>query len=338
MPRRSYTGGMGSQILSRRRLIRGGLSLAGLGLAAGCVALAPLLQPRSKVYRVAWFTGSTSNPATQSQMAAFRQTLHDLGYVEGQNLTVDELYAGSNERLAEPAAELVRQQPDVVLVPSPAVAMALQVESKTIPIVLVGLANIGAGTILSHPGENVTGLSTPFLGGKHLQILKEAVPTLARVAFLRDPAGATRQPHADAARALGLDLRFVDVGTLDEVRAAFAAGVGARGDGLLVGTGPALGANLALIAQLALQHGLPSIWQQNEAASQGGLLAYGPNRLDLFRRAAAYVDKILKGAKPGDLPFEQPTVFDFVVNLKTAEALGLTMPPSLLAQSTAIIQ
>ena len=166
------------------------------------------------------------------------------------------------------------------------------------------------------------------------------MPALAHAAVLHESSSTVfdRQPYEAAARALDLEVRFVGVGTLDEVRGVFASGVGARGDGLIVTTGPALSTNQDAIAQIALQHGLPSIWQQNEAASRGGLLAYGPNRRDLYRRAAVFVDKILRGVRPGDLPIEQPTVFDFAVNMKTAQALGLTIPPSVLAQATEIIQ
>jgi putative ABC transport system substrate-binding protein len=272
-------------------------------------------------------------------MEVFRQSLRDLGYVEGQNLTIDERYTGGNDRLAAPAAELVRQQPDVIMVPSSTVARALQAESTTIPIVNLGNAGSGASTNLARPEDNVTGLSTPFLGGKHLQLLKEAVPSLARVAVLHDKSSAVfdRQPYEMAARALDLEIQFAGVGTLEEVRAAFATGVGARDDGLIVTTGPALSTNQDTIGQLASQYGMPSIWVQNEAASRGGLMAYGPNRVDLYRRAAVYVDKILKGAQPVDLPIEQPTKFDFVINLQTARALGLTIPPSVLAQATEVI-
>jgi putative tryptophan/tyrosine transport system substrate-binding protein len=243
---------------------------------------------------------------------------------------------------------LVRLQPDVILVPGVAAARAVLAVTTTIPIVSAGVGApdlVASKLAASHarPGGTVTGLSTPSLDGKQLQLLQEAVPTLTRVAILFDratdraqPVG--REPFEAAARTLGLELQFLGTSRPEDLEPVFDTATRNHADGLLVGTGGVLGGNLTRIAELAIQHRLPSIWQLSDAVDRGGLMAYAPNRVAQYRRAAYYVDRILKGAKPADLPVEQPMTFDFVVNMKTAQALGIVFPHEIMLQVTEVIQ
>ena len=336
-------------VWTRRHFLRGGLALAGLGLLAGCGGGPPPWQPPLRVRLVGHLSGALPGPASGANMAAFRQAMRELGHAEGENLRIEERLAGGADRLAEPAAELVRLGPETILVPAVPDARAAQAATDTIPIVCAGVGTgtdlVASGLVASQarPGGNVTGLSTPLLFGKQLELLRELVPTLGRVAvlydltvpnFLRDQ----REAYEAAAGRLGLELRFVGTRGAEDLEAAFEAAVRERADGLFVAGGPVLGANQARIAELATRERLPSVWQQTDAAGRGGLMAYGPNRADLYRRAAAYVDRILKGASPAELPVQHPTTFDFVINLGTAGAIGLAIPPSVLQQATEIIQ
>ena len=329
---------------ARRRFLQG-VGAVGFGLLAGCAAPFSAPPPAAKVHRIAYLSASPPNPASAVQMAAFRQSLRDLGYVEGQNLLIDERYAHGGDQLAEPAAELVRLQPEVILVAASGVAHAMQAATTTIPIVSAGagpdLVAMGVVASLGRPGGNVTGLSTPLLAGKQLQLLQEVVPTLSRVAVLFDatiPADFEREPFEAAARGLGLQLQFVGAHGPQDLEPGFATAVRGRADGLFLSGSPVIVGNQTRIGELAIQSRLPSMWQQSEAVGRGGLMGYGSNRADLYRRAATYVDKILKGARPADLPVEQPTKFDFVINLKIAQALGLSVPQSLLQHATEVIQ
>lgn len=330
--------------VTRRRFVLGA-GTAGLTLVAGCRL--PFAAAPARVYRVAFLGGSPPSPSGAAQMAAFREGLRTLGYVEGQNLSIDERRVNGDDQLAGPAAELAGLRPDVILVAGSIVARIVQDATTTIPIVSVssGIDLVASGAAASHarPGTNVTGLSTPFLGAKQLELLKETIPTLSRVAVLFDTTvpdylAAIREPYETAGRSLGLQIQFVGARGVEELEPAFDAAGQGRADGLLLVTAPAITANQMRIAELALQRRLPSMWQQTEAVGRGGLIGYGPNRVDLYRRAATFVDRILKGARPADLPVEQPTVFDFVVNLKTAGALGLTIPPSVLDRATEVIR
>ena len=333
--------------MNRRRFLRGGLALAGLGLLAGCGILPQAQQP-AKVPRVGRIArSSVPNPANDALMAAFREGLHDLGYVEGQNLAIEERRASGEDGFAEAAAEVVRLRPDVILVSSSADAREAREVTTSIPIVSAGggdLVAAGVAASLARPGGNVTGLNTPAVDSKQLQLLQETVPSLARVAVLFYSTTSTlrsepgRAPFESAARALGLQLQFLGADEGDDLGPAFEAAVRERAGGLLVAGGSLVVANHARIAELAVRYRLPSLWQQTDAVGRGALMAYGPNRADLWRRAAAYVDKILKGAKPADLPVERPDRFDFIVNLRTARALGLTIPDSVLLQATEVIQ
>jgi len=274
---------------------------------------------------------------------ALREGLRDLGYVEGENLLIDQRNVNGDDQLSEPAADLVRLKPEVVVVPSSTVARAAQAASATIPIVSLGAGDlIASGLAASYgkPGGNVTGMSTPPLAGKHVQLLRETIPRLERVAVLVDATvpNFAREPYEAAGRSLNAQVQFVEVAWEDDLEPRFESMVRDRADGLLVPTGPVFTANQTLISELAVRRRLPTLWLGSEAVSRGGLMAYGPNRADLARRAATHVDKILKGSKAADLPIEQPTRFDFAINLNTARALGLTIPPSVLQQATETIQ
>jgi putative tryptophan/tyrosine transport system substrate-binding protein len=334
--------------ISRRRFVQGA-GLAGLGLLAGCGRLpfaAP--PPTPKVHRIADLLGGPPTAASAAQGSAFRQGLHELGYIEGQNLVIEQRYAAGSDQLAEPAAELVRLQPAVIVVPGVPAARAVLAASATIPIVTAAAGSdiVAAGLVASHarPGGTVTGLSTSSsLIGKQLQFLPELVPALSRVVVLFDATSPDlrqlrREPYEAAARTLGLALQFVGAVSPADLETAFEAAIREQADALFVTTGPAILTNQGRIAGLALQSRLPSMWQQSEAVGQGGLIAYGPNRADGYRRAAYYVDRILQGTLPADLPVEEPRKFDCVINLKTAQALGLSIPPHVLVQATEVIQ
>jgi len=330
---------------SRRQFVQAA-GVAGLGLLAGCGRL-PWQAPPSaaKVHRIAFLTANPPSVVNDARMSAFQQGMRALGYAEGQNLLIEHHYASSFDRLADPTAELVRLQPDVILVGASQVARAALAATTTIPIVSAGVGDLVAlGLAASHgrPGGNVTGLSTPDLIGKQLQLLQEAVPTLARVAVLFDTTVEAqrmlREPYEAAARILGLQVQFVGASGPADLEPVFEAATREHADGVFVLAGPVAVSNQSRIAELAVQSGLPSMWPQSEAAEGGGLMAYAPNTADLFRRAAYFVDRILKGTRPADIPIEQPMTFDFVINLRTAQALGLTIPDRVLLQATEVIQ
>jgi putative tryptophan/tyrosine transport system substrate-binding protein len=308
--------------------------------------LAAEAQPAGKVYRIA-FLGSTSPSGYASQMEAFRGGLRDLGYVESQNLVIEFRWAqGKNERLPELAAELVRLKPDVLVTHGVPGTLAAKRATDTIPIVMgvVGEAiAIGAVEGLARPGRNITGSSffVPELNAKRLEVLKEALPRLSRVGVLlnRDnPVNATvLKAMEHTAQALKIQLRSVEVRDPADFEDAVSTLVKERADAIAVQDDAMLFAQVRRIADLARRHHVPTIGFVDYARA-GGLLAYGVNFADLWRRAAGFVDKILKGAKPADLPVEQATKFDLVINLKTAKALGLTIPQSLLLRADQVIQ
>jgi putative ABC transport system substrate-binding protein len=314
-------------------------------LAAPLVAEA---QPAAKVPRVGFLSGSSQGD-TSPAGEAFRDGLRALGYVEGRNIVFEYRYAqGRLDRYPDLAAELVRLPVDVIVAPGTAAALAAHKATATIPIVTALAGNpVGDGLIKSfaRPGGNVTGLSMSVdqgMGGKLLELLKEAVPTVSRVAVLWNPLTAPHGPMLrsteSAARALGLTLQPVDARRPDEIDRAFAAMSRARADALLILVDPMFSALRVRIAELAAKGRLPSIAGLADHVQAGGLLCYGPNQSDLFRRAATYVDRILKGAKPADLPVERPTKFDLAINLKAAKALGLSIPASVLARADEVIQ
>jgi ABC-type uncharacterized transport system substrate-binding protein len=331
--------------LTRRGFLQGA-GVAGLALLAGCERLPGQAPPVPEVRRVAYQSGAPPNAATQANIAAFLEGLHDLGYVEGHNLLILPSFAKGDDQLAEPVADLVRLQPEVILANSSTVAHALVAATTTIPIVSAGAGDLVAtGVVASHahPGGNVTGLSTPSLADKQLQLFQQAVPTLSRVLVLFDAAfypnwERERETIEEAARILGLRLQFVGARGVEDLERALEPAGREHVDGLYMTLGPLISANQARVAELAIRSRLPSMWSHSEAVGRGALLGYAPNRPKLSRRAAYYVDKILKGTKPADLPVEQPSEFEFAINLKTAQALGLVIPPSVLAQATEVIE
>jgi putative tryptophan/tyrosine transport system substrate-binding protein len=305
-------------------------------------------QPK-KVPRIGYLGGS--DPATDSAHSKpFRQALRELGYIEGQNVAIEYRYAGEKRgRLPELAAELVRLKVDIIVVSGGArVIQAAMNASKTIPIVMMGLApdpvELGFVASLARPGGNVTGLTTLSreLGGKRLELLKEAVPKLARVAVLYDSASPGNVLEKEvlpvAARGLGLTVRFWEVRDEGGFEKIFAAINTERQDGLYVTSGGLLTANQKRIVGFALKSRLPSVYTRREDIDAGGLMYYGADLADTYRRAATYVDKILKGAKPADLPVQQPTKFELVINLKTAKQIGLTIPQKVLVRADKVIK
>ncbi len=313
---------------------------------AGAFAAPLAAGAQAKVYRVA-FLGSTSPSAYASQMKAFRGGLRDLGYVEGQNLVIESRWAqGKYERLSELAAELVRMKPDVLVTHGPPGALAAKRATDTIPIVLGAIGEavaIGAVEGLARPGGNVTGLSffVLELNAKRLEVLKEAVPSLSRVGVLlkRDnPVNAPLLKEMEqAAQALKIQLQPVEVRDPADLENAVSALVQRQAGAIAVQEEAMLIAQSARIADLAKAHQLPTIGFV-EYARAGGLLAFGVNFPDLWRRAAGLVDKILRGARPADLPVERAMKFELLINLRTAKALGLTIPPALLVRADQIIE
>ncbi len=281
-------------------------------------------------------------------MQAFRERLHELGYVEGKNLVIEYRWAEGNfERVPDLAAELVRLRVDVIVAVGDPVILAAKQATSTIPIVMASVGDpLGRGFVasLARPGGNITGVSNlaVALTGKWLESLKQIVPTLSQVAVLRNPANPTHALFWAEAQAaapkLGLKLQSVEVRTPDDLDGAFAS-IRERSAALVVLPDPLLAGILrGRIAELATKNGLPAVFTFKEQAEAGGLISYGPSLLVNYRRAATYVDKILKGARPGDLPVEQPTQFELVVNLKTAKALGITVPQSLLVRADEVIK
>ena len=313
------------------------------------VPCAEAQQPK-KVPRIGYL--STIDPATESARAeAIRLALRERGYIEGQNIAIEYRYAeGKRDRLPELAAELVRLKVDIIVAAGgDPVIRAAKNATKTIPIVMAGAGfdPVEAGLVesLARPGGNVTGLTnlSRELGGKRLELLKEAVPKLARVAVLYDPANPTnvlevKEVLPVAARALRLTIQPWEVRDADDFERVFAALNKQRPDGLYVTGGPLMNANQKRIADFALKSRLPSMYGSREAVDAGGLMSYGADLADSYRRVAYYVDRILKGAKPADLPVEQPTKFELVINLKTAKQIGLTIPPDVLARADKVIK
>jgi putative ABC transport system substrate-binding protein len=279
---------------------------------------------------------------------AFRLGLRDLGWVEGKNISIEYRYAeGRSVRLPDLAADLVRLKVDIIVASATTAALAAQKATRAIPIVVAAGGDpvaSGLGESLARPGGNVTGLSTMAqeLGGKRLELLKEIVPKLSRVAVLWNPQSTASQLGWKEiqlpARQLGIQLHSLEVRSPNDFDKAFEDATRARAGALFLTGEPVINTNLKRIADVAAKSRLPSISHRSEFADAGGLLTYGPDRADMHRRAATYVDKILKGAKPADLPVEQPTRFELVVNMKTAKALGITIPQSVLFRADRVIE
>jgi putative ABC transport system substrate-binding protein len=323
-----------------------------LGTLAGgffAAALAASARQAAKVARIGYLAPNLA--ASPHLHEAFSQGLRDLGYVEGQNIVIEYRSAeGKAERLPALAAELVALKVDVIVVPGTVGVLAAKRATKTIPIVFTVASDpVGSGlvTSLARPGGNVTGLSilAPELVGKCLELLTQAVPGISRVAVLWQPGGHGERTDKDtlegadvAARALGVRLQFVEAKGPTDIDRAFSDMTRARAGALTVlGGGMFFGVRRRLV-DLAAKNRLSAVYPWRDFVDAGGLMSYGANLADLYRRAATYVDKILKGAKPADLPVEQPTKFELVINLKTAKALGLTIPPSVLGRADEIIQ
>src|SRR5262245_14745578 len=289
-----------------------------------------------------------STPASQSQRtAAFVQRLRELGWIESHTITIDYRWAeGRADRFAEIATEFARLKVNVIVTSSTPAILAAKQATSVIPVIFAIAADpVGTGLVasLARPGGNVTGLSiqSTDIAAKRLELLREVIPHLRRLAVIADasnPASALEvgEIHA-AARALGLEVMVLGIRQAEDIAPAFEA-LDKRADAAYLATAPLVLTNRIRINTLALGARLPTMYSGREYVESAGLMSYGPNRPDLFRRAAEYVDKILRGAKPSDLPVEQPTKFDLVINLTTAKALGLTVPPSLLARADEVIE
>jgi putative ABC transport system substrate-binding protein len=322
-------------------------------IAAGALLAAPLAasaQQPAKIARIG-FLAASSPPITPHIHEAFLQGLRDLGYVGGRNLVIEYRFAeGKWERLPALAAELIALKVDVIFAGATPLAQAAKQATRTIPIVFIvpdDPVRDGLVTSLARPGANLTGVASiaSELVGKRLEQLKQAVPGVSRVAVLSHPGGFGERTGKDmlkgaevAARVLGLRLQFVEVRGPEDFDRAFSEMTGARAGALIVLGSVMFMSERKRLVELASKNRLPAVYVLREFVDAGGLMAYGANQADLNRRAATYVDKILKGAKPADLPVEQPTKFELVINLKTAKALGLTIPQSVLGRADEIIQ
>jgi putative ABC transport system substrate-binding protein len=317
------------------------------GAAAACPLAARAQQPK-KIPRLCFLT---FDPGTSrsNRFEAFFQGLHDLGYVDGQTITVDYLSAdGHGERFPTLAAECLRLKADIIAVSTTPATQAAKKVTTTIPIVMIALGDpVGTGLVdsLAQPGKNVTGMSimVPELATKRLQLLKEAVPGISRVlvlSYLVDPIAPLQVKALQAsAPSLGITLQIHDIRAADDLPAAFDAGARERAEGLLVTAESIFVAQRARVSELAARYRLPAMYPYSaQVADAGGLMAYDVNFPDLLRRTATYIDRILKGANPSDLPVQQPTKFALVINLKTAKALGLTIPEAFLARADEVIE
>jgi putative tryptophan/tyrosine transport system substrate-binding protein len=310
--------------------------------------LAGEAQQAGKMYQIGVILTSAPNESGHL-IKALEEGLRELGYVDERNIVFERRFAeGRQERLPLLAAELVRLKVDVLVTGSNVVIAAVKQVTATIPVVMaVSRDPVGAGFIasLARPGGNITGLANdpaPEIIGKNLELLKEVAPRVSRVAFLWNPvppgAEMTKNAVEIAAQKLGLTFQSVEVRERNEFEGAFAAMVRERANGVVVAQDPVILGPRSQVVLLAARSRLPAVYGLREFVEAGGLMSYGPNVADQFRRAATYVDKILKGAKPADLPVEQPTKFELVINLKTAKALSLTIPPSLLARADQVIE
>jgi ABC-type uncharacterized transport system substrate-binding protein len=319
--------------------------VTGLGAVLAAPLAAEAQQPE-KMRRIG-FLGNANPTMSAPLMDGFRQGLRERGWIEGQNVSIDYRWAdGDLERLPALAFDLVRAPLDVIHVAgAPAVRAALKA-TRTVPIVsaITGdpVAN-GFAVSLGRPGGTVTGFAVEFesLASKQLQLLKDTIPKITVVAFLHattSPTPNTIKAAETAARALGLKSRVFDVHDMADVESAFRTASAGHTGALYVMPSPLFGRYRERLAELALEHRMPAIYESPEYVKNGGLMSYGPDFIDLFRRSASYVDRILKGAKPADLPIEQPTKFELVINMKTAKALGLTIPPSLLLRADQVIE
>ena len=318
-----------------------------IGASALVAPLTSIAQAQDKIWRVGVLE-TVSTELNAANLDAFRQGLRNLGYVEGRNLIIEYRSAdGRSERFAALATELVGLKVDLIVTRGTPASLAAKNATRTIPVVMANAGDpVDSGLVISlaRPGGNVTGLSslTVNLEAKRFGLLRELVPGIARVAALYNMSSPVSPPEwreiEGAARAVGVQPQLLDVRKPEDFGPAFDAATRQRADGLIVGQEGLLQANRKLVTELAARHRLPAIYRSMEFIEVGGLLAYGPSYPDLYRRAATYVDRVFKGAKPGDLPVEQPTKFELIINLKTAKTLGLTIPQSLLLRADEVIQ
>lgn len=321
-------------------------TVVALLLALGAVPLTARAQPAGKVFRIGFLWDSPA--AFPDAIEAFRQGLRELGYVEGTNIAIEYRWAeGKPERMRELAEELVRLKVDVIMAPSSIYTGAAKRATSSIPIIFLSHADpLGSGHIASfgRPGGNITGLSLMMTESnvKGLEIFKEAIPGLSHVAVIWDPATPSHGPGLKAIEVAGsslaLRIQSVPVRSTAEYESAFSAMVRERANGVLVLSTPLFIAGAKPLAELALRHKLPSLFGPKHHVVAGGLMSYSPDRPALYRRGAVFVDKILKGAKPAELPVERPTRFELVINLKTAKTLGLTIPRPVLLRADEVIQ
>lgn len=320
---------------------------AALGLCA--VPLVASAQHTGKVARIGMLLPNTPEIAARSpRIGAFLKGLRDLGWIEGQNLAIEWRFAENQVgRLAELAADLARIRVDVIVTAAAPSALAAQGATRTIPIVVLDPGDpIGLGLVasLARPGGNITGVTSiaPELAAKRLALLKEAVPAMVRVAVLSNaaipPAEIAMRELEAAAKVLGVQIQSVPIQGVKGIEQAFAEVARQHADGVVVFPDPLTFSNDVAITGLALKHRIPALYGAMEFVQAGGLMSYGPSYPEMFRRGANYVDRILKGAKPGDLPIEQPTLFEFVLNLSTVKALGLTIPQSVRLRADRVIE
>jgi putative ABC transport system substrate-binding protein len=317
-----------------------------LALVAMVFALCGSVEAQQKVPKIG-FLVVPSRSFFADRMKSFRQGIHSLGYVEGKNILIEYRYAeGKLDRLPDLAKELVSIKVDIIVTSTAQSVLALKNATRTIPIVFAATDDPVANRLvdsLASPGGNVTGLSifAPELGGKRLELLREAVPRITRVAFLWGSgvsSARTAKETQAAARALGLQCQSIEVRDSKGFDSAFEAATKERAQALLTSPGPIINTHQARIVEFAAKNRLPAMYAAPEFVNAGGLMSYAPNYTDQYHRAATYVDKILKGRKPADLPVEQPKKFEFIINLKAAKQIGLTIPPNVLARADKVIK
>ena len=333
---------------SRRRFLQGSLALGALGLLAGC-GMSPWTGRQAAKVPVIGFLAVGSREGRAPLIEGFLQGLREHGHAEGRTIVIEYRFSeGRDDRLPELAADLVALKVELIVASGTPASFAAKQATGAIPIVMGGLAanpvETGLVASLARPGGNVTGMSmiSSQLGGKRLELLKEIVPGLSRVAVFWNPANPTYGPVLqeleEAARTLGLELQRLEVRVPEDFEGAFEAASRQRAGALVAPADPLTTNRPKVVADLAAKHRLPAMMEVKQFVEAGGLVSLGPDLVDLYRRSATHVDKILKGARPADLPVEQPTKLDLSVNLATARALGLTIPQSILVQATEIVQ
>jgi len=325
-----------------RKCMAGLLALVIAFTICGATAAQP-----AKISRIGYLA-TVSRSALAVRIEAFRQGLRELGYVEGKNIVIEWRFAeGKLDRLAALAAELMRLKVDIIITGGPPATRVAKEATSTTPIVMTFDPDpVGNGFVVSlaRPGGNITGLSTlaPEISGKQLELLKEILPKLSRVAVFGDsiqpgnPQALKEIEHA--AQALGVDLQYLDVLSPKDIETAFRAADKGRADAVLILGSPVVASQRTQFKDLAVKSRLPTIYNRSESVEEGGLMSYAVSFTELSRRAATYVDKILKGRKPADLPVEQPTKFELIINLKAAKQIGLTIPPNVLARADRVIK